>query len=46
MPPTLFGRLSVKDPRLVHDLTRGREPGTRMRQRVEAFIAAHRAAHQ
>lgn len=39
MPETKFGRLSVKDPRLVHDLKRGRQPGPRMIARVEAFIA-------
>eukprot|EP01037_Dinobryon_pediforme_P026818 gene26818-29467_t len=30
MPPTTFGRLAVRDPRLVRDLRRGREPGPRM----------------
>lgn len=43
MPETKFGRLSVKDPRLVHDLKRGRQPGPRMTARVEAFIAGARA---
>ncbi|MGL4314285.1 MAG: hypothetical protein ACRCSO_09880 [Sphingomonas sp.] len=41
MPATRFGRLAVRDPRLVGDLRRGREPGPRMVARVEAFIAAH-----
>lgn len=41
MPPTKFGRLAVRDPRLVHDLRRGREPGMQMVSRIEAFLAAH-----
>jgi hypothetical protein len=38
MRPTTFGRLAVRDPRLVYDLRRGRilRPLTRMR--VEAFL--------
>ncbi|MBS0503939.1 MAG: hypothetical protein JSS55_09105 [Proteobacteria bacterium] len=40
MAPTLFGRLVARDPRLVHDLRRGREPGPRMRARIAAFIKA------
>lgn len=40
MPPTKFGRLAVRDPRLVFDLRRGREPGDAMAARIEAFIAA------
>lgn len=43
MPPTKFGRLAVRDPRLVGDLRRGREPGASMIARVEAFIAGHDA---
>ena len=42
MPPTTFGRLAVRDPRLVRDLRRGREPGTRMVRRIEAFLADQR----
>ncbi|TPG46971.1 hypothetical protein [Sphingomonas glacialis] len=42
MPPTTFGRLAVRDPRLVRDLRRGREPGTRMIRRIEAFLADQR----
>lgn len=38
LPPTKFGRLAVRDPRLVHDLRRGRQPGQRMEMRVLAFI--------
>lgn len=39
MPPTKFGRLAVSDPRLVSDLRNGREPGARMVQRIDAFLA-------
>ncbi len=38
MPPTRFGRETVRDPRLVHDLRRGRTPGNRMVTRVLAYI--------
>lgn len=38
MPATKFGRLSVRDPRLVHDLRNGREPRPPMVARIEAFI--------
>ena len=41
MPPTKFGRLAVRDPRLVGDLRRGREPGPRTIRRVETFIASY-----
>lgn len=34
IPATRFGRESVRDPRLVFDLRRGREPGMRMKRRV------------
>lgn len=39
MAPTRFGRLAVRDPRLVHDLRNGREPGPRMVARIEAFLS-------
>lgn len=39
MPETKFGRLALKDPRLVRDLRNGREPGSRTIARIEAFIA-------
>lgn len=38
IPPSRFGRDSVRDPRLVHDLRRGRQPGRRMEQRVRCHI--------
>ncbi|MDB5695450.1 MAG: hypothetical protein JWN21_993 [Sphingomonas bacterium] len=39
MPATRFGRLAVRDPRLVGDLKNGRQPGSRMTARVRGFIA-------
>ena len=39
---TSFGRRAVRDPRLVFDLRRGREPGAALAARVLAFIAASR----
>ncbi len=44
LPPTRFGRLAVRDPRLVRDLKHGREPGARMVARIEAYIAEHPAS--
>jgi len=38
MPPTVFGRAAVRDPRLVSDLRGGREPGLRLKCRVEHFM--------
>lgn len=46
MPPTLFGRLAVRDPRLVLDLRMGREPRARTRQRVRDFMATYDAGEQ
>jgi hypothetical protein len=40
MKPTVFGRAAVNDPRLVHDLRNGREPGMRLSTRVRRFIQA------
>lgn len=45
MPPTVFGRAAVRDPRLVSDLRGGREPGMRMKTRVEHFMNKWRAEH-
>lgn len=39
VPVTKFGRLAVQDPRLVHDLRMGRQPGARMARRVRTYIA-------
>jgi hypothetical protein len=41
-PPTRFGRLAVRDPRLVHDLRRGREAGWHVTKRVMAYLEAVR----
>lgn len=38
MPPTRFGREAVRDPRLMHDLRRGRQPSDRMQRRIEHFM--------
>ncbi len=38
MPHTRFGREAVRDPRLVHDMRRGRTVGDRMVARVTAYI--------
>ena len=43
MPPTRFGREAVRDPRLVHDLRRGRTAGDAMLARVIAYIEGHSA---
>ena len=42
MAATRFGREAVKDPRFVLDLRLGREPGTRVRCRVEHFMNIYR----
>lgn len=43
MPATKFGRLAVRDPRLVGDLRRGRQPRPTTVARVQAFIARDQA---
>ena len=43
MPPSVFGRAAVHDPRLVSDLRGGREPGLRVTCRVEHFMNKWRA---
>lgn len=45
MPPTVFGRTAVRDPRLVGDLRGGRTPGLRMTCRLEHFMNKWRADH-
>ena len=42
-PATRFGREAVLDPRLVHDMRRGREIGPRVAKRIIAFIAERSA---
>lgn len=39
MPASTFGRLAVRDPRLVRDLRNGREPRPPLVARIEAFLA-------
>ena len=43
MPPSVFGRAAVHDPRLVSDLRGGREPGLELICRVEHFMNKWRA---
>lgn len=44
VPPSRFGRESVRDPRLVHDLRRGRQPGAAMERRVREYVATRLSA--
>jgi prephenate dehydrogenase len=39
MSYTRFGRMVAKDPRLVHDMRRGRQPNPPMIAKIRAFIA-------
>lgn len=41
MKETSFGRKTVSDPRLVHDLRCGRELRPRTAERIRQFIADH-----
>jgi hypothetical protein len=43
-PATKFGRDAVRDPRLVHDMRRGRELRSPMVARVEAFMSVYAQA--
>jgi hypothetical protein len=38
MSPTAFGQRVANDPRLVHDLRRGREIGLKLVRRIDSFI--------
>lgn len=38
IPPTKFGRLAARDPRLVSDLRQGRQPGAALTKRIEHFM--------
>ncbi|MET0371344.1 MAG: hypothetical protein ABW039_08215 [Sphingobium sp.] len=42
MPATRFGRESARDPRLVFDLRRGREPRAGLANRIEHFMNIYR----
>ncbi|MEE9432738.1 MAG: hypothetical protein V3V15_00680 [Sphingorhabdus sp.] len=44
MPATKFGRLAVRDPRLVLDMRGGRELRPAMEIRLRHFMAGYRAA--
>ena len=43
LPPTKFGRLAARDPRLVLDMRNGREIGERVATRLRIFMADYRA---
>jgi hypothetical protein len=45
VPASRFGRDAVRDPRIVHDLRRGRQPGPGMEQRLRAHLATVLHAH-
>ena len=42
MSATEFGRRAARDPRLVHDLRKGRETGPRMNARIATFMGDDR----
>ena len=42
VPATKFGRDCARDPRLVLDMRNGREPGDRMKRRIEHFMNIYR----
>lgn len=46
MPPTTFGRLAARDPRLVRDPRRDRRPRPPMMARLQSFLNRHHAGHQ
>jgi hypothetical protein len=41
MAPTRFGRTVARDPRLVHDMRRGREIGPKLAMRVLTWLDSH-----
>jgi hypothetical protein len=45
MAPTTLGRLSVRDPRLVHDMRRGRQFRPHTKRRIEKFMERYEADH-
>lgn len=45
MPPTLFGRLAARDPRLVLDMRMGREVRPPMTERLVRFMKDHRTGN-
>ncbi len=42
LPPTKFGRLAARDPRLVFDMRNGREIGEQMAARLRTFMNDYR----
>jgi hypothetical protein len=38
--PTTFGRLCARDPQLVFDMRRGREPRLNLRRKITAYLDA------
>jgi hypothetical protein len=44
IPPTRFGRMAVRDPRLVFDMRRGRTVGPALEQHLREFIARYPVA--
>ncbi len=44
MPPTKFGRLAARDPRLVLDIRMGREIRPALTLRLQQFMSQYRAA--
>jgi len=45
MPPSVFGRHAVRDPRFVSDLRGGRIPGGQITRRAEHFMNKWQADH-
>lgn len=43
LPPTKFGRLAVRDPRLVFDMRMGREIRPEMEQALRKFMLQYRS---
>lgn len=43
LPPTKFGRLAVRDPRLVFDMRMGREIRPEMEQTLRKFMLQYRS---
>lgn len=41
LPPTKFGRLAARDPRLIRDMRLGREIRPQMESRLRNFIVNH-----
>lgn len=46
MPETTFGRLALRDPRLISDLKTGRVPGNNVRRRIFHFIDTYKGTQR